>query len=157
MHGDSWDFRDANIYLDVDTAGVTDALKDRQFRFYRLENLHSEDCPVRLVQCIPCGEIVPQYQMMSHACLNQRRCCFVNNVHGVSEFPGPCPCQFTASQRRTLEAGHEDVIGGVGQKTTIDRCDSEVHASESEPTARALAEDWFKRQVTGYSFFAVFY
>ena len=98
MHGHSWDFRDASMYLDVANADVTDVLKDRGFRFYKLENLHSEDCPIRLVQCIPCGEVVQQYQMMSHACLNQRRCCFVNDVHGVSMVQSPCPCQFTMTR-----------------------------------------------------------
>ena len=138
--------------LDVANADVTDVLKDREFRFYRLENLHSEDCPNRLVQCIPCGEVVQQYEMMSHACLNQRRCCSVNDVHGVSEIQGPCPCQFPATQIRTLNVGDEDVMGGVRQRNSMlhvmpdfdaNGSESEVHASESKPTERAQAEDWF--------------
>ena len=151
MHGDSWDFRDASMYLDVANADVTDVLKDRGFRFYRLENLHSEDCPIRLVQCIPCGEVAQQYQMMSHACLNQRRCCVVNDVHGVSMVQGPCPCQFTTTERCKLHASDEDVMGGVRQKRNrlqvmqtpnANGSEPEVHASGPEPTDRVPAEDW---------------
>ena len=79
-----------------------------------INEVHSESCPVRLIQCLACTEIMQQWEMNSHNCISGEGCLTVRNVHGVSAYGGKCVC------RNSVLDGPADVADAVVAPVCMD-------------------------------------
>ena len=63
-----------------------------------IQEIHTDGCPYRIVQCIPCGKQLPQWGMYSHACpANQPIRTLDIDLQNNS--PGACDCTQSQAAR----------------------------------------------------------
>jgi len=140
VHSESWDICDRRHRFSS-CKPLWPFLASDTYSIYKLENLHSESCPVRLIQCLPCSEIMQQWEMHSHQCVSNKRFLYVRNVHGVSANGGTCVCRnFRLGGDRRCEDG--DCIGGAPKKNEIS---SKARAYGPTRTTSNAAANEFQR------------
>ena len=80
VHSESWNICDRRHRFSS-CKPLWPFLANDTYSIYKLENLHSESCPVRLIQCLPCSEIMQQWEMHSHQCVSNKRSCSSTQAH----------------------------------------------------------------------------
>ena len=124
---DSWDLRDKRMHVELPMSVMMECRFGPQTRFYKLEDLHTECCPLRLVQCLQCGDVMRNLQGLAHNCRHSGRRCTMQDVHGLSRKQGECPCQMPGSILRNL-SNKDDAIGGVSSEQPPSNSSHATHA-----------------------------